>query len=158
MKRPDMGLTVERTESREGTRIILEGVVDEFADLQFFAHLSGRVDVDLRGVRRINSFGVRTWVDAVRTIPDAADVRFVALSPALVEQTNMVRGFLGRGTIVSVMVPMICETCDAQALFEAQVADLHEHSGAPGAQPCPECGSAMVLDDLPDQYFAFLDE
>lgn len=158
MTRTDVALTVEREERREGTRLILDGVVDEFADLQFFSHLRGRVDIDLRGVRRINSFGVRSWVDAVRGIPEEADVRFVALSPPLVEQTNMVRGFLGRGTILSVMVPMVCEECESQALFEEQVADLRGRGGRPGVHSCPECGAEMVLDDIPGQFFAFLHE
>ena len=49
----------------EGNRLVLAGRIDENADLsrQALALLSNVRDIDLSGLTRINSIGVREWMD-----------------------------------------------------------------------------------------------
>ena len=56
---------------RDGVdHVSLAGVIDENADLALLGTLGSRpIRVNLRGVRRINSFGVRAWMDVIRKIP-----------------------------------------------------------------------------------------
>lgn len=163
MKRPsspiDQGVfSVERLESDGVKHLYLNGVIDEFADLSFFKHLQGRVVIHLAGVRRINSFGVRLWMDLVRVIPEEAEVTYVEVATSMVEQMNMVRGFFGRGKVDSFVAPMVCDTCGETTLRIFTLAECM--STQPPSLPEGECGvcrgGTLELDDIEEQYLAFL--
>jgi len=150
--------TVERHETDGVMHLTLEGVVDEFADVSFFAHLHGRVVVHLRGVRRINSFGVRLWIDATRAIPADADVTFVEVSAVMVEQVNLVTGFFGQGRMISFVAPMACPGCSftTDQLFAVADCPATEAGVRLPARRCPSCGGPLELDDIEEQFLAFL--
>jgi hypothetical protein len=140
-------------------RVNISGVIDENADLAPLVAIDGKpVEVNLKGVRRINSFGVRAWIDAVRRISPATAVRFVQAPPPVIDQCNMVSGFLGHGVLVSFFAPMTCEECDEQVeqLFEAD--RCRALGGKLPATPCPRCGRNMEVDDLEEQYLLFVRE
>ena len=74
------------------TRLMVSGVIDEHADLNTLSSARGDVEVVMKGVRRINSFGVRAWIDAIRRIPGDTRLSFVECPPPVVDQMNMVQG------------------------------------------------------------------
>ena len=132
------------------------GVIDESFDPdKLVAAAEGKdVILNLKAVSRLSSFGVREWVHAVTKL--AAKVQriyYVECSPAIVAQLNMIANFAGSGSVVSVQVPMICESCnwDTETLI-----DIAKHNVKESPQlACKRCGSAMTIDDLPELYFAF---
>ena len=137
--------------------VAITGIIDENADLAALAEIGERpIEVNLRAVRRINSFGVRTWIDAVRKVPPTARLTFVQCPPPVVDQCNMVSGFLGHGALVSFFAPMVCTECDEQLdqLFETEV--CRANGGKLPATPCPRCGRPMEVDDLEEQYLLFV--
>jgi hypothetical protein len=137
----------------------VSGVVDENADLSRLASLgASRVEVNLKDVRRINSFGVRSWVEAMRKIPPTTQLEFVHCPPPVIDQCNMVNGFLGHGRPLSFYAMMVCEDCDEELdqLFETEA--CVKLGGQLPATPCPNCGSEMEIDDLEEQYLLFLRE
>jgi hypothetical protein len=150
--------TVERHEADGVMHLTLEGVIDEFADLSFFAHLHGRVMVHLRGVRRINSFGVRLWIDATRSIPADVEATFVEVSAAIVEQVNLVTGFFGAGQMTSFVAPLTCPGCSftTDQIFAVSDCTSPGSSVRLPARRCPSCGGALELDDIEEQFLAFL--
>ena len=86
---------------RDGVDVVtIAGIIDENADLTPLSELGVRpIEVNLRGVRRINSFGVRTWIDAVRRIAQSARLTFVQCPPPVVDQRpDLLRGQLCRRT------------------------------------------------------------
>jgi endogenous inhibitor of DNA gyrase (YacG/DUF329 family) len=140
-------------------QVTLAGVVDENADLALLATLGGRpVRVNLRGVRRINSFGVRVWMDVIRKIPHDTSLTFVQCPPPVIDQCNMVQGFLGHGRLESFFAPMTCPECDEQVdqLFETEA--CRANGAKLPATPCPRCGRPMEVDDLEEQYLLFVRE
>lgn len=141
----------------DSSGVSLYGVIDENADLSFFARLHGTTRVNLRGVRRINSYGVRTWIESVRRVPADANVELVECPPALVDQMNMVAGFVGRAKVITFYAPMACERCghEMEALFD--VAE-YQRAGLLPVVPCPKCASPMHVDDLEDHYLLFARE
>lgn len=163
MSRPtpplDQGVfSVERLEADGAKHLYLNGVIDEFADLSFFKHLQGSVVVHLAGVRRINSFGVRLWMDEVRSISPEAEVTYVEVAVPLVEQMNMVRDFFGAGRVESFVAPMACHRCGENTARIFTVTECREQSppGLPEAS-CGSCGAdALEIDDIEEQYLAFL--
>lgn len=141
-----------------GGRIQLNGLVDENADLSFFGALRGSTTISLKGVRRINSFGVRAWIDGIRKIPRAAAIEFIECSPPVIDQVNMVAGFLGHGKVVSFYAPMFCERCDLEEDRLFQVADCLKNGARLPEVTCGRCGKPMEMDEVEEQYLLFLRE
>ncbi len=137
--------------------VTLAGVIDEAADLTPLAVLGARpLEVDQRGIQRINSSGVRTWIDFVRALPAATPLRFVRCPPAILDQCNMVIGFLGHGRLESFYAPLLCRECDEQVEQLYTTAAVKAGAGALPPTPCPRCRRPMAIDDLEEQYLSFV--
>jgi hypothetical protein len=138
------------------TLVELSGPINEDSDFdKLLASLQScsQVRMDLAGINRINSCGVREWVNFVRAQPGTVTFEFENLSPPIVNQVNMISNFTGSATILSVQAPFFCTECNREARETVLVEQ--------GKQPlptaeCPQCGSAMEFDDFEDSYFAFL--
>ncbi len=146
-----------RRANEHGGTWILSGVIDESADLSFLERLTVPARLNLRGVRRINSYGVRSWIEAVRRIPPAIGFELVECPPSVVDQINMVAGFLGRGRVTSFFAPMICDRCGSEQEELFQTEDYRRAGRLPEVK-CPKCGATMQLDDLEEQYLLFARE
>jgi hypothetical protein len=132
--------------------VTLTGVIDENADLSFLERLpAGKVTVNLRGVRRINSYGVRIWLENIRRVPEAVQLQFVELPPPIVDQANMLHGFLGRGRVMSFLVPYVCERCRQYREELLTSEECRGRSSLP-VVACPSCSGAMEVDDVEEQY------
>ncbi len=149
---------IEQLQRGGRIQLLVSGVIDEHADLSPLSAARGDVEVVLKGVRRINSFGVRSWIDAIRKIPQDTRLSFIECPPPVVDQMNMVQGFLGHGKLVSFFAPMTCEECDEQLDELFQVDKCRELGGKVPPVPCPRCGRAMEVDDLEEQYLLFVRE
>src|SRR5688572_12482336 len=78
----------------------LGGVIDEDNELTDLTERipSGMVVIDLGEIERINSCGVRDWVNWLTRIEkQQARVVLVECSPAIVAQINLVNNFTGNG-------------------------------------------------------------
>lgn len=128
------------------------GTIDEHADLTLLGNPTGVVEVNLRGVRRINSFGVRAWIDTIRRVPADVTLIFTHCPPLVIDQMNMVDGLLGHGRLASFYAPMVCVACEHESLEFVDVASCATADGALPAMHCGECGERMQLDDIEDKY------
>ena len=118
-----------------------------------FAH-QGKIRLDLSGVTRVNSVGLRSWLEAARDGTSDRHVIYERCSLAMVRQINLIPTLLDQGTVASFLAPYVCPTCKLETvelLTPQQVRD----SGAP-AVTCPQCMHELVLDAPADEYFAFL--
>jgi DNA-directed RNA polymerase subunit RPC12/RpoP len=142
----------------DGGAYELAGEIDEHVDFSpLLAKLSGHAVFDLARVRRINSQGVRAWIDFLRDVPVRTLV-FRRCSPAVITQVNMIANFRGPATIESFLAPYVCDACGEEAEHLIDVAEQRRRGGAVPAVACPKCGAAMQFDDVPDRYFSFLVE
>ena len=147
------------TSQREAGRVILylRGIIDENANLTPLATAQGtEIWLDLSGVQRINSFGVRAWLAAVRCIPPDERLVFTRCSTPVIDQCNMVSGFQGHAVIESFYAPMICEHCDEQIQILFNTAACATHGALWPEVPCPRCHETLTIDDLEEQYLVFL--
>ena len=147
---------IETSERNGKMYVRVSGVIDEHADLKPLSSITTDAEVNLKDVRRINSFGVRSWMDAVRRVPKNVELVFVEAPPPVVDQCNMVRGFLGHGKLESFFAPMVCEECDEQAKVLFDTARCRELGGKLPSTPCKSCGRDMEVDDLEEQYLLFV--
>lgn len=108
-------------------------------------------------MRRINSCGVREWVNFVRDLPHVTDLSFSHCSPAIVTQLNMIYNFRGNARIRSFYAPYVCEKCGQE---EEKLVDVSAQGGGQviPSFACSQCGATMEFDDLPERYLSFLAE
>src|SRR5690348_15774561 len=97
------------------TRIRVSGRIDDESDFtQLLKQLNdgGKFILDLSGVTRINSSGVREWVRFVQSIKPTAHVELLDCPVHFIEQVNMLNNFIGPTTITSLSVPYVCPSCE----------------------------------------------
>jgi len=141
------------------TFVKLGGVIDEDNELQELGDQisGGTVVIDLGGVERINSCGVRDWVNWLNGVEaKSSSVVLVECSPAIVAQINLVNNFTGNGIVKSFYVPYFCPECDEEKVLLVESADMGPPPHEPPVCRCDECDLVMDFDDMPDSYFAFL--
>src|SRR5690349_2176073 len=86
------------------TYVKLTGVIDEDNDLQALGDKlgPGTAVIDVSEIERINSCGVRDWVNWLgKAEKNGANMVLVECSPAIVAQINLVNNFLGQGVVKS---------------------------------------------------------
>lgn len=154
----DGGMSWEVVDQDGTTWFAIRGEITEgarFAPL--LARASADVAIDLSGVSRINSTGVREWIQFITKLEETAlRLRLARCSVPIVQQLNMISNFTGHAMVISAYTPWFCETCDDEytVLFDLE-RDPEELLSK--SYPCPVCDSdePMEFDDLPDHYFAF---
>ena len=138
-------------------RVELSGVVDEQADLSSLMSLTGRVELHLRGIRRINSAGVSKWLDAMQRLDARSVFTVEECSPAVVVQLNMVNDFMGRATVSSFYAPMYCTGCDRESEHLFTTRECVEIGRLPPVA-CHVCASTLQLEEPEERYLLFLRE
>jgi hypothetical protein len=160
---PQRGSTANaRVVTRRVGAVTIVGVTGRLAEgfkgRDLARDLSGIVVLDLLGVDRVTSYGVREWLAFLEEAGTRVSQLFLArCSEAIVAQLGMIRGFAGRAQILSVMAPYTC-TCGAQV---NGLLDLRTHGrdialGEVPSPQCPNCGKDDTeFDDDPRGYFVF---
>jgi anti-anti-sigma regulatory factor len=131
--------------------ITVAGVVSEESRLDVPDARGRRVIIDVRGVERMNSMGVRNWIHFIEKLQaQSHDIVIRHMPPAMVSQASMITTFIGRSRVESFLSPWFCPGCDNT------VEQLHAyHDELPLAIPCPKCRAPMELDWDRDAYLAF---
>ena len=144
---------------REGNIISITGIIDEHSDFSnIFDRIEGTCIVNMEGISRVNSCGVREWAHAVAETN--LKIKYINCPPAIVEQFNMVPEFLGENTdVISFYARYYCEDCDIEELFLIETNRLLLNADRLTAPEfvC-ECGAIFEFDDEEDEYFMFLEE
>jgi DNA-binding response OmpR family regulator/anti-anti-sigma regulatory factor len=142
----------------ERTRVVLRGDFTEATRFdELLPAMVGRVVFDMAQVTYFNSLGVRAWCEFLRQAR-IQGYEFHACSIPFILQASMVRDVIGRGTVTSFFAPFHCISCDHQEERLLQSAAILASNLEPPVFKCPSCGGALEFDDLPERYFAFLQD
>lgn len=137
----------------------VSGTIDERAELESISEqVPAELWFDVGGIRRVNSIGVRMWVEAMRSVPESVPMYFLRCSTSVIDQCNLVLGFLGHGSIVSFYAPLICEDCNEQQTHLFETAGCLALGGQLPTVECPHCKQPMELDDFEEHYLHFLQQ
>ncbi len=140
------------------TRVVLRGDFTEATRFdELLPAMVGRVVFDTAQVTYMNSLGVRAWCEFLRQAR-IQGYEFHACSVPFILQASMVRDVVGRGTVTSFFAPFHCISCDHQEERLLQSAAILAANLEPPVFKCPSCGGALEFDDLPERYFAFLQD
>ena len=158
---PPPKLLIDWLSEGEVTCLRMSGVIDEQFDAPGLASkITGRyLILDVGGIERISSFGIRQWVDFIGAMtPRLGGIYYVECSPKVVDQFNMVANFGGSGFIVSFYAPYRCDTCDQERrlLFRTDEETPLWKAGQAPPSLCPTCGNAEDFDEDPATYFTYV--
>lgn len=133
-----------------------EGEITESSRFDDLAQRGGaRVILDLEGVRRANSMGIRNLIELLTNLRRRGEVILERCSPPMVLQLGMLPELAQLVTVRSVVAPLECPACLEE---DEVVVALRPGSRRPPviSHPCPGCGTTMELAEPEDRYFAFL--
>lgn len=153
-------LTVETRDVDDVTFVTLAGFIDEDNDLsEITAGINNSTAViRTANVERINSCGVRDWVNWLGELDRAGiEYHLAECSPAMMAQVNTVNNFVGQGHMLSFFAPYYCPSCDKEKMLLLDVAEALATS--PFTTPvcrCDDCDLHMEFDDIETSYFEFL--
>lgn len=145
----------------EGNTLVLEvkGNIDEDAN---FAppDIGGATTVvlDLEGATAINSVGIREWIKWVKIMPANIQLSVRKCPKIIVDQINMVAGFLPAGTVIeSFFVPYYADGSGSEkmVLFTNGKEFKDGEVFAP-ADIKDDGGESMEMDVIEAKYFKFL--
>ena len=139
----------------------ISGIVDEYADFSELAQVAEKIlTVDFSGVTRMNSSGIRGWIQNVRRHKITLILK--NCSSPVVEQFSMIPEFTGKnGFVESFFVHYHCVACEYETRLLLRIGiEIHlgdsPHIDQQLATPCPKCGETLDLDHNPEIYFSFL--
>jgi len=139
--------------------IALVGEISEHARLDEVVRMLLRdggpgkqITLDCGEVRRLNSFGCRSWTQFIHEIGKYTKrVAIRRMTPAMVQQANLVTDFLASAAVESYYAPYVCSRCDAEHLYLARGRHL------PDELDCPACRlRTMKFDGDASVYRSFL--
>src|SRR5438445_331785 len=108
------------------------------------------VVINVTGMTRMTSFGVRQWLKGMDALPKTvADLYLLGCPTFFVDQLNMVLNFGGAGQVLTVVAPYTCPSCGAESGETIDV--LAERAalakGGVSDKECGRCGSKLEFDE-----------
>jgi anti-anti-sigma regulatory factor len=152
------------------TRLQIEGAMDEHSDYSpIETKFTDEVVFDFNNVEHINSTGIKHWVQWVTQIRENhpnLKFFFVNCPKPIVDQINMVEGFLPPSSVVkSFKVPFYCESCDKDMTSTFVLGREYDYDKASGKlilripdNTCDQAACEMEVDVVEQKYFRFLNK
>lgn len=146
-------------ELEDAILVHVRGLVDEHFGGFGNTGAAKSVILDVSGMVRMTSFGVRQWLRAIEALPKTVtDVYLLGCPTFFVDQLNMVLNFGGAAKVLTVVAPFVCRACSAES---GEVIDVIGEGGANLAKGvvadkiCTKCGGVLELDETAESFFAF---
>lgn len=149
---------IKMQKTGETLKVEMAGTIDEDVDFSQF-NLSGNqaIEMELGGLKSINSCGIREWIKWVGSAGNAP-ISFVNCPKVIVDQMNMVDGFLPmNGKVNSFYVPYYNDDSgdEKNVLFRYGTEFNDEGVVAPPQIKDSE-GNEMEMDVIESKYFKFI--
>lgn len=151
-------LDVKTNKAADKLSVQIVGTIDEDVDFSQF-NLAGNkmIDIELTGLKSINSCGIREWIKWIGTAGDAK-ITFNNCPRVIVDQINMVDGFLpANGSVQSFFVPYYNDDSGAEknVLFRYGT-EFSENGVTPPESVKDDQGNEMEMDVIESKYFKFI--
>jgi len=157
MIRPEA--TVELVSGNDLTLLNVMGLVDE--RFKGFGAVSATktIILNVAGITRMTSFGVRQWLKAMDSLPKAVtEMLLVGCPTFFVDQLNMVLNFGGPSKVLTVNAPYTCPSCGVESSETIDLLKERDNLAADGLpnKRCARCDGKLEFDETPSSYFAFV--
>ena len=107
---------VDVVSTGDATLVAVSGLVDErFLGFGEVGN-SKTVVINVAGMTRMTSFGVRQWLKAMDALPKTiTDLYLLGCPTFFVDQLNMVLNFGGSSRVLTVVAPHTCPSCGVES-------------------------------------------
>ena len=115
--------------------------------------------INVSGMTRMTSFGVRQWLKAMDALPKSiTDLYLLGCPTFFVDQLNMVLNFGGASKILTVIAPHTCPSCGVESgeMIDVFADRANLAKGGLPEKECARCGGKLEFDETPESYFAFV--
>lgn len=160
--RPGLKLRAKSARGEGFLALRLDGVIDEHNGLdQIGAALGGgnTLLVDLGGVKRLNSVGVRDWVNWLRTTRTKfREIVIFDCPPPVMNEVNFVKNFAEGAYITTFAAPLYCARCQKEESRLLDTVRIRNGSGGISLPSfaCDRSDCENALDDDEETYFGFV--
>jgi hypothetical protein len=153
-------LIVNKQQVDGGLQVELNGTIEENVHLdQLIGSFEGELTVKCRGITRINSVGVKTWMRYFQNLKtQGKNFRFIECSHPIIEQLNMISNFACGGEVTSILLPFSCSKCQNEFVVNCKTKDLKAGDLKVPAVKCEKTECAALFDDDPDEFLYFLED
>ncbi|MEQ1570517.1 MAG: serine/threonine-protein kinase [Myxococcota bacterium] len=112
--------------------------------------------LDLSGIERITSYGVREWLAMMAAMPRSTRQWLARCPEPIVNQLTLIRGFEAPARVLSFEAPFVCPGCGQSFRAMLDAFDHHDalRAGVPPRVRCASCGSDATYDDDPAAFEA----
>lgn len=150
-------LTITNRITGDEAHVSLVGVIDEDANFDKIKSLKmNQFIFDFNNVSMINSCGIREWIKYLQEI-EGAKISYINCPQIIIEQVNMVHGFIRKGiTVESFYAPYFCTGCDTGKKILLKNSEIN--GTKPPTKLCNTCSSELEFDAIEKQYFSFLNQ
>lgn len=155
-------LEVQKKKADDKLVLFLKGSITEDSRLELVdSDGEPTVIIDLAEVNRINSYGIRQWINNLKRLTEKSPrIVFTRCPPMMVEQFNMISNFGADGTVFSFYLPFYSEKLEKSSLILVEVSEKLKKQGfesiinEASSKLGPE--DEYVFNDIEDEYFSFL--
>src|SRR4249919_3565622 len=109
-------VTIDVMTAGDVTLVSMSGLVDEnFLGFGNVGAMKTAI-INVSGMTRMTSFGVRQWLKAMDALPKSiTDLYLLGCPTFFVDQLNMVLNFGGASRILTVVAPYTCPSCGVES-------------------------------------------
>jgi anti-anti-sigma regulatory factor len=154
-----MGQLKFNIEAKDGGLFVkVEGSINEDLHIEKLSELKApKLVFDMDKIKNINSCGIREWIRLLESIGANAQIEYINCPQIVVQQMNMVSGFLGKNSkVTSFYAPYFCEDLDEEKQVLLQSSQVKDFKAPPITMNIKGEDYEMEFDAIEDQYFRFL--
>ena len=156
-----MTIAINIEKNGDWEKLMYTGPINEEAEVhlnQLTTQLGPKVIINFKQVTMVNSCGVRGWVNFMRTLEQNREIIYEECTSEIVMQINMIPSFKGTAKIKSVFGAYSCEDCgnNENVLFENGKNLPASEDDEVDAPKCGSCGEEMEMEELEEEFFAFV--
>jgi len=148
------------TKELKGSTLLvkLAGSIEESVNFeQQIGPVPAEIIVNCREIPRINSVGVKAWIKYFQSLSAKnIKIHYTDCSTAIIEQMNLISNFGCGGSVDSMFVPFSCTSCSKELIGCFKTVDIKAMQNNIPSQKCTKCGGQAIFDDIPEEYFGFL--
>jgi hypothetical protein len=157
-----MSITIQVSQAGEWQKLTYIGTINEDSEVHLppvLSSLGKNVIVNFRQVDNVNSCGVRAWITFMRDLEKGRNVVFEECTPEIVSQINMIPNFKGSAQVHSLYGGYTCPSCGHHQfhLFVKGKNLPEASSDGAGEVKCEKCNGVSELDELEEEFFAWVD-
>ena len=157
-----MDISINISQRNNWDYVQYSGPINEEAEVylsQLLPRIESNVVINLAHVNYINSCGVRGWINFMRELDNGRQIVLQECTPEIIMQINMIPSFKGKAQVGSLYASYFCDACghEANILFETGKNMPKSPDDELATVSCPSCSSAMEMQELEEDFFAFLE-